>query len=277
MHSSFFILQFVDGLGRSLLGWLSYTRHVFAMIYLAFRTAMLEGRQSFATIGKVVLTQIYFTGFQALTLIGGIAVAISSIVVLQSSSHLNFLGDSQMIGQVMVTVVIRELAPMITALIVIARSGTAVASEIGNMRVNREIEALEVMGINPLGFIVFPRLAGGIISVVCLSLYFVYIAILGGFVFAKIILNMPLTFYIETILQNMTLSDVYMFAVKNIFSGAIIFTVCCYQGLKVKQGPHEVPQATTSAVVNSLLYVMAFNITTTILFYLNQIISMGLL
>ena len=71
--------------------------------------------------------------------------------------------------------------------------------------------------------------------------------------------------------------DVYLFAVKNIVGGAIIFTICCYQGLQVKQGPHEVPQATTSGVVNSIIYVVGFDVAMTILFYLNQIIKLGLI
>jgi phospholipid/cholesterol/gamma-HCH transport system permease protein len=212
-----------------------------------------------------------------LPLISAIALGSGSIVVLQSSSQFNLLGGSNMMGQLLVVLIVRELAPLLTALIVIARSGTAVASEIGNMRANREIEALEVMGVNPLSFIVFPRLLGGIISVMCLALYFIYAAILGGFIFAKIFLNMPLSFYIEAIVQVFTFEDVYLFLVKNFFSGAIIFTVCCYQGLLVRLGPHEVPQVTTKAVVNSIIYVVVFNLFATLLFYLNQLIRLGII
>src|SRR6202020_946151 len=92
------------------------------------------------------------------------SLASGSIVILQSSSNLSLLGGGDLLGDLMVAIIVREIAPLLTALIVIARSGTAVASEIGNMRVNREIEALESMGIHPLGFIVFPRLLGGMVS-----------------------------------------------------------------------------------------------------------------
>jgi phospholipid/cholesterol/gamma-HCH transport system permease protein len=247
------------------------------MTYLSFRATIFNRNQSFRTILSVVFSQVYFTGYQALPLISGLAVASSSIVILQSSSQFNLLGGGNMIGQLMVILIVREIAPLLTALIVIARSGTAVASELGNMRVNREIEALEVMGINPMSFIIFPRLIGGIISVFCLALYFLYVAIVAGFFFAKIFLNMPLDFYIDAIVQVFAKEDVYLFAVKNIVGGAIIFTICCYQGLQVKQGPHEVPQATTSGVVNSIIYVVGFDVAMTILFYLNQIIKLGLI
>jgi phospholipid/cholesterol/gamma-HCH transport system permease protein len=271
------ILSWIDDIGKKFLGVFVYTARVFEMIYLSFRASLFYDVQGFRTIFSVICSQVYFTGFQALPLVSVIAMAAGAAVVMQSTSQLNILGGVQMIGQLMVVLVVRELAPLLTALIVIARSGTAVASELGNMRVNREIEALEVMGINPLSFIVFPRLVGGIVSVLVLALYFVYAALFGGFVFAKSFLNMPLSFYAESITNVFTIEDVVLFAVKNIFSGAIIFTVCCHQGLLVRQGPHEVPQVTTKAVMNSLIYVVLFNLTVTVVYYLSRMIHLGLL
>ncbi|OFZ18146.1 MAG: ABC transporter permease [Bdellovibrionales bacterium RBG_16_40_8] len=245
------------------------------MTYLSFRTAALNPMQGFRATLAVVSSQVYYTGYQSLPLISGLAIASSAMVVLQSSSQFNLFGGGNTIGRMMMMLIVREMAPLLTALIVIARSGTAVASEIGNMRVNREIEALEVMGINPLSYIVFPRILGGIISVMCLALYFLYVANISGFIFAKIFLNMPLNFYVDAIMQVIAKEDVLLFACKNLVGGAIIFTICCYQGMQVKQGPQEVPQATTAGVVNSIIYVIAFNMIVTILFYMNQIIKMG--
>jgi phospholipid/cholesterol/gamma-HCH transport system permease protein len=270
------VLNFIDVIGRRFLGIFAYTLRVLEMIYLAFRASIFHQVQGFRTIFSVICAQVYFTGFQALPLVTVIAVAAGAAVVMQSTSQLNILGGTQMIGQLMVVLIVREIGPLMTALIVIARSGTAVASELGNMRVNREIEALESLGINPLSFIVFPRLVGGIISVVVLALYFIYASIFGGFIFAKLFLNMPLSFYIESITSSFSFEDVYLFALKNIFSGAIIFTVCCYQGLLVKHGPHEVPQVTTKAVMNSIIYVVGFNLTVTTLYYLSQLMRLGI-
>lgn len=272
-----FIFHFIDDVGRRFWGAFHYSGQILLMTYLSLRAGFVNEARSFRAIATVIFSQVYFTGVQALPLISVLAIGSSSVVAMQSSSQFNILGGSNLIGQLLVAVVIREIAPLLTALIVIARSGTAVASEIGSMRVNREIEALEVMGINPLSYIIFPRLMGGIISVICLSLYFVYMAILGGFVFAKLFMNMPLSFYIDSIMQVFAIEDVYMFSLKIFFSGCIIFTIACYQGLQVQQGPHEVPQATTKAVVNSIIYVIGFNLTATLLFYLNQLIKLGVL
>lgn len=275
MEARFSLFNYIDDIGRWAIGFFVYTREILLMTYLSFRATLFHQSQSIRTIFSVVFSQVYFTGYQALPLMSALAVGSSSIVVLQSSSQFNLLGSSNLVGQLMVILIVREIAPLITALIVIARSGTAVTSEIGNMRANREIEALEVMGINPLSFIVFPRLVGGMLSVISLSLYFIYVAIVGGFIFSKIFLNMPLDFYIDSIMQVFTYEDVILFAVKNVFSGAIIFTICCYQGLQVRQGSHEVPQVTTIGVVKSIIYVVGFNLGATFLFYLNRFIQMG--
>lgn len=265
----------LTSLGRRVLSPLEYTAEVFLMIYLSIRAAFFDHAQGLRTVFSVVSAQIYFTGFQALPLISVLALASGSIVILQSSTNLSMLGGGEMVGNLMVAIIVRELAPLLTALIVIARSGTAVASEIGNMRVNREIEALEAMGIHPLSYVVFPRLMGGIVSVVCLSVYFVVIACMGGYFVANMLHELPFSFFADSLAHAFAGADVGLFFLKNTFSGTIIFMIACYQGLMVKQSPHEVPQVTTKAVVNSVIYVVMFNMTVTILFYLSRLMALG--
>lgn len=261
----------IDKVGRTLIGQLGYTRRILLMVYLSVRAAFFDQAQGLRTVFSVVSAQIYFTGFQALPLISVLALASGGVVILQSSSNLSLLGGSEMIGKLLVVIIVRELGPLMTALVVIARSGTAVASEIGNMRANREIEALESMGINPMSFIVFPRILGGVVSVVCLAFYYVMMALMGGFFITRLIQDMPFSFYYESLAQAFAFVDVGLFLLKNIFSGMIIFVVACEMGLSVKQGPWEVPVVTTQAVVNSIIYVVVFNMSVTAVFYLYQL------
>jgi len=247
------------------------------MVYLSFRAAVYDQSQGIRSIFSVISSQIYFTGWQAIPLITVLSLAAGGVVILQSSANLNLLGGAQMIGKLLVVIIVRELGPLLTALVVVARSGTAVASEVGNMRANREIEALESLGINPLSYIVFPRILCGVISVVCLATYFVLIALLGGFVITKLIHDLPFNFYVDSLAKAVAAEDIWLFLLKNSFSGMIIFVVCCYQGLLVKKSPTEVPIATTQAVVKSIIYVIVFNMTVTTLFYLNQLVKMGVL
>lgn len=264
-------------LGRMVLSPIEYTLEVFLMIYLSMRAAFFDQAQGLRSVFSVVSAQIYFTGFQALPLISVLALACGSIVILQSSTNLSLLGGGAMIGNLMVAIVVRELAPLLTALIVIARSGTAVASEIGNMRVNREIEALEAMGIHPLSYVVFPRLMGGVVSVVCLSVYFVLVACFGGYLVTSLLHNLQFSFFTDSLANAFAAYDVVFFVLKNTFSGLIIFMISCYQGLLVQQSPHEVPQVTTKAVVNSVIYVVMFNLALTMLFYLSRLMELGVI
>lgn len=270
-----YLLNHIDQLGRIITKNLEYTVRVCMMAYLSLRAAIKDPAQGMRTIVSVISAQIYFTGWQALPLMSVLAIASGSIVILQASSQFNLLGGTEMVGKLIVVVLIRELIPLVTALVVIARSGTAVASEVGNMRTNREIEALEAIGINPMSFIVFPRLLGGVISVVCLAFYFAMIAILGGFAATKLLIDIPFSFYFDSISQALAVEDLWLFLLKNIFGGMIIFVVSCYQGLSVGRSPTEVPVATTKAVMNSIIYVVVFNMSVTALFYLNQLMKLG--
>lgn len=262
-------------LGQTITKNIEYTTRVLMMVYLAVRAAALDQAQGFRTIVSVISAQIYFTGWQALPLISVLALGTGSVLVLQSLANLSMLGGTEMIGNFLLVMVVREAGPLLVALVVIARSGTAVASEIGNMRANREIEALESMGINPLSFIVFPRVLGGVISVVCLAFYFNLISLVGGFFVTRLLQDMPFSFYIDSLMRAFGPEDMWIFLAKNAFSGMIIFVVACYQGLSVKKSPHEVPQVTTQAVVNSIIYVTVFNMAVTALVYLNQLQNLG--
>lgn len=265
----------ICALGRMITKNIEYTLRVLLMVYLSIRAAVLDQAQGLRTVVSVISSQIYFTGWQALPLITVMALATGSVLVLQSMANLSLLGGTQMIGNFLIVMIVREAGPLLVALVVIARSGTAVASEVGNMRANREIEALESMGINPLSFIVFPRVLGGVISVLCLAFFFNVIALLGGFAVTRFLQDMPFSFYLDSLARGFAKEDFLIFLAKNGFSGMIIFTVCCYQGLLVKKSPHEVPQVTTQAVVNSVIYVTVFNMTVTALFYLKQLQDLG--
>jgi ABC-type transport system involved in resistance to organic solvents, permease component len=247
------------------------------MMYLSLRATILDQAQGFRQIVGVISAQIYFTGFQALPLVTVLALATGSVLILQAMANLTLLGGTSVIGSFLIAVILREAGPLLVALVVIARSGTAVASEVGNMRANREIEALESMGINPLSFIVFPRVLGGVISVLCLAFYFNFIALVGGFVVTRLLQDMPFAFFTDSLMSAFTKEDVFIFFLKNGFGGLIIFLVSCYQGLSVKRSPHEVPQVTTQAVVHSIIFVVVFNLAVTAMFYLNQLKSLGVI
>lgn len=271
------MVALVDRLGQQISHNLGYTYDLILITYLSLRSTLMGQSQGWRTLFGVISAQIYFTGWQAMPLICFLAVGSGVIIAMQSIMQMTFLGGVDYIGKFMLVVVVRELGPLLTALLVIARSGTAVASELGSMQVNKEIEALKTMGINPLSFVIFPRIAGGVISVICLAFYFVFFALIAGGLVCRFAIEMPFDLYFTTIANSAGFSDVFVFFTKNLFSGLIIFAVCCHEGLQVQRSPHEIPQVTTKAVVKSTIYVLVFNAVLTAYFYLDYILSFGVI
>jgi phospholipid/cholesterol/gamma-HCH transport system permease protein len=201
---------------------------------------------------NVLFKQVLFTGFDALPVIAFVALAIGAIAIIQSLTFLPIFGAEGFIGNILVTVIIRELGPIITAFFVIGRSGTAVTTEIGNMVVHHEIEALESMGIDPVRYLVLPRIFGFTASLVSLNIYFDIFAILGGFLVAKFVVVTSIGTFLNRILDVLQVSDVAMSIVKGFIFGILIALISTYRGFSVNISPTEVPQQTTKAVLNAI-------------------------
>lgn len=266
------MITFIDQLGKRVCEAFFDFQGSLKFIYLTFRSTIPLKWCGLKVILFNMTSQIYFTGVMALPLITFIALAVGSIIVLQTTAQLSVVGSQEMMGNILVVTIVRELGPLLTSLIVIARSGTAVASEVGNMQVNKEMDSLRLMSIEPLSYVVFPRIVGGIISLLCLAFYFNTIALIGGFFVASFVSELTFSFYLGVISHALTPNDFLLNMIKNIIGGLMIFSISCEQGLKVKQGPHEVPIATTKSVVHSIVFVMAFNLGITVYIFMKDLI-----
>jgi phospholipid/cholesterol/gamma-HCH transport system permease protein len=216
----------------------------------------------------VVLRQIMFTGYEALGLISFIALAIGGLIILEGSYILGNFGGNQLIYILLVTVVVRELSSIFTALIVIARSGTAIATELGNMVVHHEIDALVAIGISPISYLVVSRLMGVVIATFTLTIYFNLSAIIGGWLFSTIFYPVNFMDFFGEFIGYLQPRDLIICIIKSIIFGLAIALNSCYQGLRVRNATTEVPQKTIQAVVKSIVAVIFFDIVITALFYL---------
>lgn len=213
-----------------------------------------------------IINQVLFTGVDALVIVGLIALSCGVTIAVQATTNMPKIGASEYFGMIMVISVIRELGPFFTALVVIGRSGAALASYIGNMRVAKEISALEVMGINLIHFLVMPAFLGMLISLICLSIYFDIIAIIGGLLVAKLVVDVPFLTLVEEVIQAITVIDILVSMVKCILFGAVIAIVSCFHGLMVTN-VRFVPRAVFKAVVGSMVVTILVNVILTVMFY----------
>jgi phospholipid/cholesterol/gamma-HCH transport system permease protein len=232
--------------------------------------ALLSTRTPGVAAGKVVrrvlLNQIFYTGFQAVGLIGTIGALLGATIVIQTELMVPS-ADAGLIGKVLIAVVLRELSPLITAIVVAGRSGTAIATELGNMKVSHEILALASLGIDPPRFIVLPRLVAAVASVIVLMVYFAGVSLVGTAGVVLLLANTSLQTLQSGLAGALTRYDLVLFLVKGAGLGTIVGWLSCHYGLEVKSSPTEVPQMASRAVVMSLLGCVAFNTLATALFY----------
>lgn len=258
----------VNALGRWTIGRVNYILDLSALFWKSLLVFIRRHPYGHKVIFQNTLKQILFTGVNALPVISTVSAALGMVIIIQAYTLLPALGGAQLVAQLLVIVIVRELGPILTAFVVIGRSGTALSTEIGNMRVANEVSALRSMGIDPIRFLIAPRLMGMIVSMVLLGIYFDVIGILGGFIVAQLQIDMTLDVFAQNLLQVLKMEDIYIGLVKNLFSGIAIALVACYHGMEVGRSSTEVPQRTTRAVVGSILFCIFFNALFTAAFYI---------
>lgn len=255
-------------LGRALLERARVLFELWKIVFYTAESVLFRFNLGRKATLDVLLKQVYFTAFEAIPIISWIALIIGLIIVTQALSILPRLGGEGLIGEILVWVLIRELGPVFASVIVIARSGTAMASELGLMKSSNEVAALEVMGIDPMHYLVAPRVLGAMISVFVLTFYFETISILGGYILAGFGKNIAFSVFVDSIMQAMGFIEVSVSLLKSLLFGLIIGTVSSYYGLRVKKSITEIPQATTKAVIGSLRLVFVTDAVITILFFI---------
>lgn len=252
--------------GRSVIRSARGTLALFSTLGLAVASVGTPGRAARRTVRGVLLTQILFTGVQALSLVSAIAVLIGATIVIQTGIMVPG-ADGELLGKILVGVVLRELSPLITAIIIAGRSGTAMATELGNMKVNYEVLALTSLGIDPPRFIVLPRLISAVVSVVALMVYFTVVAVITAALLGQTLLGPSPVELRSGIAQALLPHDLVLFLSKGIGLGAILGWFACHYGLSVKSSPTEVPRQASMAVVQTLLGCVFYNTALTIAFY----------
>lgn len=264
------MLRFPQYILQTIWKKITYILELIDLLISALESFFIK-RKERKIIFPILLKQILFTGFDALKLIGVIALVMGGLVlfIADSLSQALFF-DENLLGTMMSQLILRELAPLFTAIIVIGRSATAIATELGNMKVNHEIEAIETLGIDPIHYLIAPRILGMLISLIFLVIYFFFIALVGGYIFSNSMfgLRMPFDEYLYTVFRNMSFSDIGMALLKTFFFGIFISAIACYKGLKIQRSITFVPVVATQTVVSSMTTTFFLYAYFTIIFFL---------
>jgi len=209
---------------------------------------------------KVLIMQILFTGFEALTISAVMAVAIGAAINVIGSSLLPQFGQSQLMYTILIIVITKELGPLLTAFVITARSGTAIATELGTMVVHHEIEAYLATGLNPISYLVVPRFIGVVTSMVILTLYFNFFGLLGSFLVVEVIKPIPIMEYLTNLLGALKLGDLLWGIAKAFVFGVVVSVVSTYQGFSVNRASTEIPVAGIRAVGQSIMLIIVADV-----------------
>ena len=234
----------------------------------AFRAILQIPTHNLVAEWVILQRQLRYTGLLALPTIFILSAIIGSVVITQALPTLQGVGAADLVGKILVIAIVRELGPLLTALILIGRSGTAVAAELGTNKIMRETEALECMGIDPITYLVAPRVLAFVIASVCLTLYFDVTAILGGFLVASLQMELSFSAFTDVILEAVSTRDLVVSFLKSVLFGFVISIICCYNGLSARRATTEVPIVTSKGVVESIIVVFLISGTVSFLFYL---------
>ena len=214
-----------------------------------------------------VLKQIWFIGFQSTLVIFMTGAFTGMVLGLQGFYTLNRFGSAALLGPMVALSLIRELGPVLSALMVTGRAGSAMTAEIGIMRTSEQIDAIELMGLNPYRYLVVPKFVAGIIALPLLTAIFDVVGIFGGFLVGGKLLGLGEGTYFGEMANYLDMKDVAVGIYKSLSFGVVVTWVCCYKGFHSGFGAEGVSKATTQAVVLSSVLVLFWDYVMTSAFF----------
>jgi phospholipid/cholesterol/gamma-HCH transport system permease protein len=207
--------------------------------------------------GRDVVEQMDYIGFGSLTVVLLTGLFTGAVLALQSGITLDQFGARSLVGRLVSASMIKELGPVLTALMITGRVGSGIAAELGSMGVTEQISALRALGTDPIRKLVVPRVIAGVLMVPVLTVISDAVGIAGGWLIAAWELNVASAVYWTSILESIWLQDVWMGLIKPFFLGFVIVTIGCHVGLSVRGGTQGVGRGTTKAVVVASVAVLA--------------------
>jgi phospholipid/cholesterol/gamma-HCH transport system permease protein len=260
--------RIIGGLGRNVWAQWDELRHAAAVIGTVLGVG-LRPRYWVRTVRKAFALQILSIGVEPLLFVGASAVFVGISVVVQLSFWVGEAGLSQLLGPLLVTVVARELGPLLINLVVIVRSGSAMTTELGVLKINGQVRALEEQGCDPFSHLVLPRVLGMAVSSFCLTIVFTIVAFASGYWFAAGMGkgSHDLFLFADTVSSAIQPKDVFNILAKSILPALFASATCCVGGLGVGGSVAEIPPATQRALTRCVAGLFVISAVVSLLTY----------
>lgn len=261
------VFQPLGAIGRSFLEMVNEGFRMVGFLFIIFSVAWQHRKDGRKVVFQDVISQIYFTGVQSMPLVFVVALLMGGLLIIQSAEYITSVGE-EFFGTLVNVIIIRELGSLLTAIIVLLRSGAAVATEMGYMAVLKETKGIEMMGINPVHYLAIPRMIGISISMICLFVCFSIISILGGMLLTWMITNIEMTNLIKELSRSIGAIDLFVGMTKSLFFGIFVSLVSLYHGFNAAGALTSIPPRVSRAMVEGLILCISFSVMISALFYL---------
>ena len=261
-------MSFLEQIGRPLILWAedagTLTMQLGAALWRLPRVLPVIGnRRRWAS----TLEQVLAIGTRALPMACTMSLCIGFVLALQGAAELRRFGGVSFVVNLVAVAFTRELGALVTAIAVSGRSASAISAEVGSMVVTEEMDALRVMGLNPVEFTLAPRYLGALIAVPCLTIVSTICGIFAGYLFLAVSIDMSFRIYWHAVFEAILVRDISLTLIKSVVFATIIVQVGYLEGLRVSGGPDAVGRATTTAVVKSTFLVIVADLAATWFFY----------
>jgi phospholipid/cholesterol/gamma-HCH transport system permease protein len=255
-------ISFLDDVGSRILEVVDYSGYCLIMF---FRT--IPQLRHVWTKRQETLNQMFIAGIKSFLVLSVVALFTGMILSLQTGIELRNYGQSNLIGRVVIATLTREMSPFVSAVVLIASVGSGIAAEIATMKVSEEIDALEMMSINPLRFLVMPRMVALSAVFPLMCVYFTFIGVIGGGLVANFQLNISWQLYYLEVLRGLHFKATYVGLLKSFIFGVVVSMVSAAHGLRAENGVIGVGHATRSSVIASFLMVLILGYFVTAIFF----------
>lgn len=257
------IANIIVALGTIVFEIISYLGELTFIIFGASRKILSECLRR----KNLVLENMAKIGIDSFPLVGIIATFTGMVMVMETAITLKKFGGESYVGGIVSLSMVRELGPVIVALIVAGRVGASVAAEIGSMKITEQIDALEVLGVSPISYLIMPRLVSAIVMFPVLTLMANFLSIIGGYIIGVYLVHISPGVYLYQSFEFIKIRDIFVGIIKSFVFGVLIIGASCLEGLKTSGGAKGVGNTTTAAVVNAFFLVILANLILTSIFY----------
>lgn len=257
--------DFLWYIGKFVIDGYNYVVDIITMMFVSLKSFITLEKGKKRVTNEIMFRKIYTTIRNTSTIVGLVSFIFGALVVYQIA-NLNVRMD--VIGNIFETVIIKELGPLLTVIIVTGRSATFITTEIGTMKKTEELTAFEVMGIDPDNYVMMPRVIGVTFALFVLILFFDICCVGGGFICTLIIGNISSTFYIQSILSQLSFIVVFGTVLKAFASGLLLTTISCRHGFAVKGSFVEMPRQVARGFVSALFFCFLCNFLISYILYL---------